>query len=74
MFRSSISIAKTAIKARSASATRSYTNWPFLKEEHIMIQETARNFADSELAPIAGSVDKAHEFPMDVIMKIGELG
>ena len=34
----------------------SYTQWPILSEEHIMIAETARNFADAELAPIAHEV------------------
>jgi hypothetical protein len=45
------SIAKSGLKI---SPSRKYTNWPFLKEEHVMIAETARNFANTELAPYAG--------------------
>ena len=45
------SIAKNGLRL---SPSRKYTNWPFLKEEHVMIAETARNFANTELAPYAG--------------------
>nr|WP_232850040.1 acyl-CoA dehydrogenase family protein [Bowmanella yangjiangensis] len=36
--------------------------------------ETARQFAEQELAPHAGEWDKQHHFPKDVIQKAGELG
>jgi butyryl-CoA dehydrogenase len=39
-----------------------------------MIAETARNFANSELIPIAAEVDKSHKFPPEVIKKIADLG
>jgi len=51
--RSSLALAVSKA-APNRAASRNYTNWPFLKEEHVMIAETARNFADTELAPIAG--------------------
>eukprot|EP01035_Chromulina_nebulosa_P027574 gene27574-36283_t len=53
---------------------RSYQDWPFLKEEHIMISQTCRNFADTELVPIAAKVDKEHYFPSEQVQKLGELG
>ncbi|MDH3198898.1 MAG: acyl-CoA dehydrogenase [Candidatus Krumholzibacteria bacterium] len=45
-----------------------------LTEEHLMIQETARRFAESELAPIAERIDKEAEYPVELFAKMGELG
>lgn len=56
------------------SGTRMYTEWPILKEEHVMISDMAKNFAETELAPIARKTDKEHLFPTDAIKKLGELG
>jgi butyryl-CoA dehydrogenase len=53
---------------------RTYLNWPFLKEEHVMIAKTCRNFAETELIPIAGKLDKEHRFPAEQVKKLGELG
>ena len=39
-----------------------------------MIRETARQFAETELMPIAGDTDKLHRFPAAAIAKLGELG
>lgn len=39
-----------------------------------MIGQTCRNFADTELKPIAGKIDKEHWFPEPQIKKLGELG
>lgn len=63
-----------ALKRSVPVAVRRYTNWPFLKDDHRMLAEMCRNFADTELAPIAGSVDKEHRFPKPQIDKLGELG
>jgi len=52
----------------------SYIHWPFFSEEHVMIQESTKAFAESELQPIAFEVDKKCAFPMEVIQKIGEMG
>ncbi len=57
-----------------ANASRSYTDWPYLKEEHVMIAQMCRNFAETELKPIAGKLDKEHLFPAEQIKKLGELG
>ncbi len=45
-----------------------------LTDEHKMIQETARDFADKELLPIAEQVDETKEPPLEVVKKLGELG
>ncbi len=45
-----------------------------LTEEQRMFQETARQFADKEIAPIAEKVDELGQFPRETILKLGELG
>jgi alkylation response protein AidB-like acyl-CoA dehydrogenase len=47
--------------------------FPFT-EEHEMIRQTAREFAEKEIAPIAAEFDESGEFPYDTIMKMGEMG
>ncbi|MDH4036573.1 MAG: acyl-CoA dehydrogenase family protein [Candidatus Krumholzibacteria bacterium] len=47
---------------------------PTLTEEQQMIQETARRYADSELAPTAAHLDETGEFPVERFAKMGELG
>jgi butyryl-CoA dehydrogenase len=39
-----------------------------------MFRETARQFADKEIAPIAEKVDELGQFPRETIQKLGELG
>lgn len=43
-------------------------------EEQLMIQESARDFAQNEIAPTAVDRDIKAEFPADIIKKMGELG
>lgn len=45
-----------------------------LTEDQQAFAETARQFADQELAPFAAKWDKEHYFPKEVIKKAGELG
>ena len=45
-----------------------------LSEEQQMIQAAAREFARSEIAPIAAEFDRSGEFPSETIAKAGELG
>lgn len=45
-----------------------------LTEEQKMIQQTAREFAQSEIAPSAVERDKNEEFPTEIVKKLGELG
>src|SRR5215208_2728428 len=45
-----------------------------LGEEHNMIRDAARDFAQSEIAPIAAECDESGEFPQATIRKMGEMG
>ena len=45
-----------------------------LTEDHLLIQKTARDFAQNEIAPIAAQFDETGEFPAETIKKMGELG
>jgi butyryl-CoA dehydrogenase len=55
-------------------ASRSITSHSQLPEEHKMIHEMCRRFADEELAPNAGQWDQKHEFPMDAVTQLSNLG
>lgn len=39
-----------------------------------MIQQTAREFADNEIAPVADELARAGKFPADIVRKLSELG
>lgn len=43
-------------------------------EEHLMIKQTAKEFAESEIAPTAVERDIKGEFPYEIVKKLGELG
>ena len=45
-----------------------------LSEEQLMIQSTARDFAQKKIVPIAGKFDASGEFPADTVAQMGELG
>ncbi len=45
-----------------------------LSEEHLMIRDMTRDFAQNEIAPIAAHFDETGEFPMETIMKMGAQG
>jgi alkylation response protein AidB-like acyl-CoA dehydrogenase len=45
-----------------------------LTEEHRMVRETARKFAEKELGPIAREIDEEEKFPFEVYGKAGENG
>jgi alkylation response protein AidB-like acyl-CoA dehydrogenase len=45
-----------------------------LTEEQLMIQDTARKFAESELKPIAEEIDRTMEYPVEMFKKMGEIG
>jgi alkylation response protein AidB-like acyl-CoA dehydrogenase len=45
-----------------------------LSEEHEMIRQTARDFAQEKIAPIAAEFDESGEFPQETIKKMGEMG
>ena len=45
-----------------------------LTEDQLLIQESAKDFAENEIAPSAVQRDKDCTFPSDIIKKLGELG
>jgi alkylation response protein AidB-like acyl-CoA dehydrogenase len=45
-----------------------------LSDEHKMIRDAARDFAQKEIAPIAAEFDESGEFPYKTIRKMGEMG
>jgi|ADGO01.1.fsa_nt_gi Acyl-CoA dehydrogenases len=45
-----------------------------LSDEQQMLQSVAREFAQSEVAPVAAKFDASGEFPFETIRKAGELG
>ncbi|MBI2203222.1 MAG: acyl-CoA dehydrogenase [Candidatus Rokubacteria bacterium] len=45
-----------------------------LTDEQQMIQAMAREFAESEIAPIADEIDRDERFPHETVKRMGELG
>ena len=45
-----------------------------LSEEHKMIREAARDFAQGAIAPIAAEFDESGEFPAETIKRMGAMG
>jgi alkylation response protein AidB-like acyl-CoA dehydrogenase len=45
-----------------------------LSNEHKMLRDAARDFAQKEIAPIAAELDESGEFPHATMKKMGELG
>jgi len=45
-----------------------------LSEEHRMIRDMAREFAQKEIAPVAAYYDESGEFPYETVRKMGEQG
>ncbi len=45
-----------------------------LTQEQKEIRRVAREFGEAEIAPVAHRYDEAHEFPHEIIKKLGDLG
>src|ERR1700712_82754 len=45
-----------------------------LSDDHRLIQETVRDFAQQEVAPAAEELDREKRFPYEIVAKLGELG
>eukprot|EP00934_Nitzschia_sp_Nitz4_P003112 Nitzschia sp. Nitz4//scaffold11_size288233//361//1802//NITZ4_000721-RA/size288233-snap-gene-0.2-mRNA-1//1//CDS//3329533915//3102//frame0 len=58
----------------ASMAVRTVTTHSHLSEDHKMIYEMCRSFADNELAPHAGEWDKAHQMPTSIVDQLTELG
>ncbi len=46
----------------------------FFSEEHIMLRDLARRFADKDVRPLAKAIDLSGEVPRDLLKKAAELG
>ena len=46
----------------------------FFKEEHVMIRDMVRNFADDQIMPLARSLDEEEKFPLELVQEMGGLG
>jgi len=46
----------------------------YYKEEHILLRQMVREFAENELAPLAQQIDENSTFPHESIKKIADLG
>ena len=45
-----------------------------LSEEHVMIRNTVRDFAEKEIAPEARDNNRNEYFPVELVKKMGEAG
>ena len=45
-----------------------------LTEEHLLIKQMVRDFAEKEIAPRAEEIDATDQFPADIFKRMGELG
>src|SRR5947209_828395 len=45
-----------------------------LSDDHRLIQQTVRDFARAEVAPVAADLDRTKKFPYDIVRKLGDLG
>jgi alkylation response protein AidB-like acyl-CoA dehydrogenase len=45
-----------------------------VSDDHRLIQETVRDFARNEVAPVAEELDREKRFPYEIVEKLGELG
>jgi alkylation response protein AidB-like acyl-CoA dehydrogenase len=47
---------------------------PFITEKHDALRQRVRDFAESEIAPLAAELDEKEEFSVELYRKMGELG
>jgi short/branched chain acyl-CoA dehydrogenase len=45
-----------------------------LPDDHRLLQQTVRDFATQEVAPVAEELDRDKRFPYEIVAKMGELG
>ena len=45
-----------------------------LSESQFLVADTARRFAETELAPTAAERDRTGDFPTEILRRMGELG
>jgi len=47
---------------------------PYFTEEHYQVRELVRDFAEAEIRPVAGELDREHKFHWENVKKMQELG
>lgn len=47
---------------------------PYITEEHELLRQSVRDFAEREIKPIAHELDEKEEFSTDIVKKMGEMG
>ncbi|XP_067684167.1 short-chain specific acyl-CoA dehydrogenase, mitochondrial-like isoform X1 [Haliotis asinina] len=62
------------IRMLCGSHLRSLSSLVDLPETHALLRKTCRDYAENELAPIAGKIDKEHTYPKRQVETMGELG
>ncbi|NDJ76007.1 MAG: acyl-CoA dehydrogenase [Chloroflexi bacterium] len=45
-----------------------------LSEEHVMLRDAVRDFAQREIVPVAAEFDESGDFPLETVRKMGEMG
>jgi short-chain 2-methylacyl-CoA dehydrogenase len=45
-----------------------------LSDEHELLRDTVREFAEQRIAPVAEELDREHRFPYDIVAGLAELG
>ena len=58
-------------RGMSSLGVNTFTELP---ETHQIMKDTCRQFAETELWPIAGKIDKTCEYPAATVKKMGDLG
>uniref|UniRef100_A0A3Q3G7Z7 Short-chain specific acyl-CoA dehydrogenase, mitochondrial n=1 Tax=Labrus bergylta TaxID=56723 RepID=A0A3Q3G7Z7_9LABR len=56
------------------SGCRSFSALAELPDTHQILRQTCRDFADRELTPIAGRLDREHAFPLKQVQELGAMG
>ncbi|MBV9310449.1 MAG: acyl-CoA dehydrogenase family protein [Solirubrobacterales bacterium] len=44
-----------------------------LSDDHRLLRQTVRDFAQQEIAPVAEELDRSHSFPYEIVRRLGEL-
>jgi alkylation response protein AidB-like acyl-CoA dehydrogenase len=45
-----------------------------LSDDHQLLRQTVRDFAEERIAPVAEELDREHRFPYDIVQALAELG
>src|SRR4051812_22066188 len=57
----------------SATAARPGISFD-LSDDHNLLRSTVREFAEAEVAPVAGELDRTKSFPYEIVRQMGDLG